>query len=174
MNSAYKPPGSASALKINAGLFLSFKGRINRKTYFWREVFIWLMCGFIYVQSKVLGYLGEELEAIPYEYYSYLLPIAAPAFAVALVIVLLSILFALADISLCLRRLHDMNRRGWWYLLGVPAMFTAWIPSMTLSVIFWVVNIGFILWLVIGKGSPGANRFGEAPDSPAEISLVFT
>lgn len=55
-----------------------------------------------------------------------------------------SIVFFLITVSLGVRRLHDMNANGWWYLL-------AFIPGV--SFIFGLV-------LLFAPGTPGVNRFG--------------
>lgn len=60
-------------------------------------------------------------------------------------------LFALAvlipSIAVGVRRLHDIDRTGWWYLLAL------------VPVIGWLVLIFFY----IQPGTPGENRFGPDP-----------
>lgn len=50
-------------------------------------------------------------------------------------------------IALAIKRFHDLDKSGWWILL----MF---IP---------IVNFFVQLWLLFGSGTPGTNKFGEAP-----------
>lgn len=52
------------------------------------------------------------------------------------------------SLSLCVRRLHDTNRSGWWFLI-VLVPFVGGI-------------ILFILFLL--AGTSGANRFGNVPN----------
>lgn len=63
----------------------------------------------------------------------------------------LSIIFTLAilipAIALGVRRLHDFNASGWWYLL----------------VLIPVVNIVLMLVLLFKRGTEGINRFGPDP-----------
>ncbi len=66
-------------------------------------------------------------------------------FVIAWLILLLVMFFT--TLSLAVRRLHDSDRSGWWYLLN-------WVPIGSLVV--------FIFTLL--PGTPGANRFG-APSS---------
>lgn len=54
-------------------------------------------------------------------------------------------------IALGVRRLHDMNASGWWYLLTL-------IP---------LVNFILFLVLLLKSGSQGPNRFGADPKEPA-------
>ena len=67
------------------------------------------------------------------------------------------------------RRLHDMGWTAW--LLAVPAALviaTAWlylyVPDAgfkgIVAVVTQVVCAGFIVWGLIGKSEPAANRFG--------------
>lgn len=60
------------------------------------------------------------------------------------VIILLSIY---PHAILGIKRLHDLDRSGWWYLLCL-------IP---------LVNIIMAIYLLFFKGSEGANRFGNNP-----------
>jgi uncharacterized membrane protein YhaH (DUF805 family) len=54
------------------------------------------------------------------------------------------------------RRLHDTDRSGWWQLLG-------FIP-----LIGWIV---LIVWQA-SAGTPGPNRYGEAPERAAPGTLT--
>ncbi len=60
----------------------------------------------------------------------------------------LSSLYGLAillpQIAVSVRRLHDIDRTGWWLLIAF------------LPIIGWLV----LLWFYIQPGTPGANRFG--------------
>ncbi len=60
---------------------------------------------------------------------------------------LLSIITALLLITVCIRRLHDRNMSGWWYLVLL-------VPFANLAIAF---IIGFL------PGTPGPNRFGPDP-----------
>jgi len=65
----------------------------------------------------------------------------------------LTLLFGLASIipglAVFVRRMHDINRSGWWWLIGL-------IPL-----------VGAIILLVFAlTGSDGPNQYGEAPYDP--------
>ncbi len=78
----------------------------------------------------------------------------------------------LPDIAVTVRRLHDMNRSGWWcLLLIVPAILIGIAPFaypyadgfiLFLLVVFVVALIGFIIWFC-QEGTRGPNDFGEDP-----------
>ena len=60
-------------------------------------------------------------------------------------------LFALGTIvpwlAVSVRRLHDINRSGWWLLLAI------------IPIVGWII---LLVWAAI-KGPEGANQFGENP-----------
>jgi uncharacterized membrane protein YhaH (DUF805 family) len=76
---------------------------------------------------------------------------------------LLASLFALATfipgLAVSVRRLHDVDRSGWWLLLGFIPLIGA---------------IILIIWYCTA-GTNGANRFGPDPldDTPEELSRTF-
>ena len=51
-----------------------------------------------------------------------------------------------AGISLVARRLHDINRSGWWYLI-----------------VFTIIGIFVVLYWLCKKGDEEENRFGSNP-----------
>lgn len=59
--------------------------------------------------------------------------------------VIFSILAAIPMLSMAVRRLHDIDKRGWWILLGL-------IPFG-----------GIALLVLLLMDSDGANRFGDSP-----------
>ena len=54
-------------------------------------------------------------------------------------------------IALGVRRLHDFNASGWWYLL----------------VLIPLANIALFVFLLLKPGNNGGNRFGGNPKEPA-------
>lgn len=107
--------------------YFNYKGRLNRKRYFFRT----LIAGFI------LGFVAGFLAVIS--------PIlAAPVW----------ILSAAAGIMLGIRRCHDLNKSGWFYLL-------IFIP---------IVNIFIALYLLFAMGTIGPNQYG--PDPLANENLL--
>jgi len=64
-----------------------------------------------------------------------------------LVSTLVALAFLLPNLAVCVRRLHDLNKSGWWVLL------------------FFIPIIGpivLIIWFVM-RGTVGTNNFGEDP-----------
>jgi uncharacterized membrane protein YhaH (DUF805 family) len=62
----------------------------------------------------------------------------------------------LPGIAVSIRRLHDLDRTGWWILLGL------------IPIIGWII---LLIWY-ISKGTDGPNRFG--PDPLATLAISAT
>ncbi len=62
--------------------------------------------------------------------------------------VILSVLAGIAGIFMGIKRLHDLDKSGWLYLIGL-------IP---------IVNFFFAIYLIAFKGTTGDNKYG-APES---------
>jgi uncharacterized membrane protein YhaH (DUF805 family) len=59
-----------------------------------------------------------------------------------------SIVILLPSIAVGVRRLHDIDRTGWWYLI-----------------VFTIIGIFVLIYWACQPGTPGANRFGPDPMS---------
>ena len=106
--------------------YLNWEGRLNRKPYIWRGIF--LNC-FAYFATRISFFLfGDSTLA------------AFLAFGV-------SLLCFLSASSLSIRRLHDLDRNGWFWLL-------CFIP---------LVNFFLGIYLLFFRGTKGENRYGPDP-----------
>ncbi len=65
--------------------------------------------------------------------------------------------FALPTLSLQVRRLHDQGSSGWWLLIG-------FLPY---------IGAGWMFWLMVARGTPGANRYGDDPRRPGVDASLF-
>ena len=71
-------------------------------------------------------------------------------------------LFLLPSITVSVRRLHDFNFNGWWFLIII--LFDIWINDFFNNFIggFIITNIThFIIGII--KGTSGTNKYGEEP-----------
>ena len=75
-------------------------------------------------------------------------------------------------IFLCVPRLHDLGKSGWWVLIPLGIELVALIVAMAAvtpdeaGLIFGgvlLVVVGFVVVLGLIPGQPHANRFGELP-----------
>jgi uncharacterized membrane protein YhaH (DUF805 family) len=144
-------------------LLFSFRGRINRAKY-WLAVLVFV------VADAVLGLLGWVLDN-------------GLAFQILSFVVNLAVL--IASIAVCIKRLHDRDRSGWWLLLfyaGPVAValiggFIFWAAADTVGMSAEWSYLGLRLCLLGGialaiwgfveigcrRGTAGYNRFGPDP-----------
>ena len=66
------------------------------------------------------------------------------------------------SIAVNVRRLHDRNMSGWWYL--------AFIVLANVPFVGVLVAIGYLVLMFL-PGTPGPNRFGEDPKDPTQASV---
>ena len=101
--------------------YATFSGRARRKEYWLFVLFNAIAC---FVAAFLDGLLGLGII-----YLLYCLAAFLPSLAV------------------CVRRLHDTNRSGWWVLIGlVPIIGGIW-----------------LLILMVLDSTPGANNYGDNP-----------
>ena len=72
-----------------------------------------------------------------------------------------AVVYIIQCITISIRRLHDINYSGLWVLLGgapicIPYPFNLFIPHYSAL---------FVLALCFIKGTDGANKYGEQPES---------
>jgi len=111
-----------------------FEGRIGRLQYFGFAV-IWAVI--LYVMALVVALGGEDVGTTG-----------------ALMWLVLTLVYVVATVSYGVRRLHDIDKSGWWYLL-------AFVP---------LANLMLALILLIGPGTPGPNRFGVRDGYEAAVA----
>lgn len=66
---------------------------------------------------------------------------------------------ALPSIAITVRRLHDTNRSGWWYLLTV------------IPIVNYIGGIVLFVFLVL-EGTPATNAFGPNPKASPEDEVL--
>ena len=104
--------------------FLCFDGRLNRQRYFLRSLCLALIYGLFYGIAA-----------------------ATKSEGLTILIGILYIPVAVCAISLGIRRLHDLDKSGWlWLLCLIP-----------------IVGFGMGIYMLFFKGTDGPNRYGEDP-----------
>lgn len=140
--------------------FFSLKGRANRLEY-------------IKIESMIFLFLIIN--------YVYFIPITPEKYTIGFIIT--SWIMTLATIPITVRRLHDSNLSGWYYLVSmVPNVLLLWGTSAPPSMYstLTVVSAGFgiyFLYLVLRRGDLCANNYGM-PNPPKKygsktINLIF-
>ena len=111
-----------------AAKFFRYDNRLNRKRYIMRGL---ILVGIYIVAALVLGFLGAMVDQ---EVSSLLVLLAGLAIMVP-------------SYMLLIRRLHDLDRPGWWAI-------GALIP---------IVNFALSIYVLFIPGTPGPNQYGSDP-----------
>ncbi|SMX46049.1 DUF805 domain-containing protein [Maliponia aquimaris] len=114
--------GMVEAFKLFFSNYINFEGRSNRGEYWWAFLAIILV-------SVVLGVVDGMLTA------GGGMPILGMIFSLATLV---------PGIALGVRRLHDIDKSGWWLLIGLVPL------------------VGFLvlIYFFVQPPTPGPNRFG--------------
>ena len=115
------------AVKAGFQKYFDFSSRSIRSEYWW-----WTL--FVFIASIVLGMIDGL--------FGLLGPLGLGPFGA-----LFSIATLVPGLALSVRRLHDVNRSGWWLLLLLVPLIGA------LIILFWAVS----------KGDEGPNDYGPNP-----------
>lgn len=144
--------------------YFEFRGR-SRRTEFWPFAIGWAVVSIaLSLLGPVLGFEGRRL--VGWVFLLAALGSFVPALAVAV------------------RRLHDLNRGGWWAVLPFIPFFVVLVlapfeDQATESVYEWVglsvlICPAILLVMLAWKGTTGPNRFGEDPRNPnVDLEAVF-
>lgn len=128
------------AVKTVFSKYVVFKGRARRAEYWWFVLFY--MIANIILQQIDIMLFGTTETVSGDGSYSYSgstdFPLFSGVFGLATLLPMLGV---------AVRRLHDINKSGWWLLIGFIPLIGA---------------IILIVWMATG-GDKGANRFGNDP-----------
>jgi len=136
------------SIKTCFSKYVTFSGRAQRSEFWW-----WVL--FIMIANMVLTWVDIALFGTTQT--------APGSISGSTDTPILSGIFGLAtllpSLSVAIRRLHDIDKSGWWYLIGL-------IPLIGLIVL--------IVWFAT-DGTRGRNRFGADPkggdDGPGDYGL---
>ena len=104
-----EPVGPWQAVKNFVRKGTTFSGRASRSEYWWIALYTAVLSG-AYTLAEDRGYL---------DWPDTTGGMAIVLLVLALVVLLLTVLLAIFSIALGVRRLHDCNLSGWWYLLAL-------------------------------------------------------
>ena len=133
--------GFVEASKSYLVKWLNFKGRTSRSEYWWGYLFSLIMS---FTISFIIGFVAA------------LFGVEEDSATAGLLQLPLALFLMIAGLSLSVRRLHDIDRSGWWNLI-----------------IFTIIGIVALLYWACKKGDEGENRFGADTlgSEPAEPAV---
>ena len=106
-----------------------FKGRSSRSEYWWATLFTYLVIILLQVVQVMLAQAESVLALL------------------AMITILVFLLFlTIASFAVMVRRIHDVNRSGWWFLIY-----------------FTIIGIFVLLYWYVQKGDEADNRYGSDP-----------
>ena len=108
------------------------EGRLNRLRYFMYQI-LWMIISA--VVGAILGFIGGFLTN---DVQSLLVIVPTGIFSFAA---------GIGSIMLGIRRLHDLNKSGWFMLLLLVPL----------------INLVFVLYMYLAPGQVGANKYGADP-----------
>ena len=132
--------GFGTAIATCMSKFVTFRGRASRSEYWYFYLFCVLCIAGAVILDLALGTDVQDEDG---------------AFAGGLAFWLTVLVLMLPLLSVLIRRLHDTDRSGWWYWIGL-------IPL-----------VGAILLLVwtCTRGTSGTNRFGPDSLDPHQVAV---
>lgn len=141
--------------------YFDFKGR-SRRMEFWMfalfNTLVWIVLTMIQLGSAGgLAQLAAGDDSNPFAVYGVLF-----GGAFGILIALWALATIIPSIAVTIRRLHDRDMSGWWYL-GV-------IVGSLIPLINILVSLGFLVLMFL-PGTPGANRFGPDPKDPTSAEV---
>ncbi|MEN7536578.1 DUF805 domain-containing protein [Aurantiacibacter flavus] len=139
--------------------YAQFSGR-SRRTEFWMFALLNLI-----IYSVVFALMFATSGASMFAGANSANPLAIYASLFSGVGVLLAVwglAVIIPSIAVSVRRLHDRDMSGWWYL--------GFIVASMIPLIGFIASIAFIVVMAL-PGTPGANRFGPDPKDPSSAEV---
>jgi len=138
--------------------YADFKGRSRRKEY-WMFALLNGIISLVLVGLMFAGGFSMPSAANPEA-----MPEApGPLFWAGVVLLLLwALAIIIPSIAVTVRRLHDRDMSGWWYL--------GFIALSMIPVVGFIASIAMLVIFCL-PGTPGPNRFGEDPKNPTSAEV---
>ena len=125
----YQSPSNLTQRKFEEK-YLTFEGRLNRKPYILRQLcLLGSVIVIAFLTAFILALMGSAEDDIQ----------------IIIQIVIIPAMYSFP--LLTIRRLHDLDKSGWLYLIML-------VP---------IINLIFLVYLLFVKGTVGSNRYGSDP-----------
>ena len=123
----------SDAVKLGFQRYFEFKGRSTRAEYWWWALFALLANVILSVLDMMIGTYNVQSNS-------------------GLLSGLFGLVTLIPGLALGARRLHDINKTGWWQLM--------WLIS------FLLIPLIMLLWWAAKPSNDGTNKYGLAPRHP--------
>ena len=142
--------------------YVAFSGRASRSEFWW--FFLFTVLGGI-ILSLIDGVLGTTIGR------NQIIAGRIVHQEIGIIDSLFQLAMLLPAIAVSVRRLHDTDRSGWFFLLILTPFVGIFLGSIGLLVSFagWIVLLVFF----VQQGTNGRNRFGDDPLRPASRGSIF-
>ncbi len=130
--------GFVDAIKLGLARYADFTGRSSRAEFWWWILFV-VIGGFAGVIIDLASGLTVNISGVP----------------VGIVGSLWNLAILMPNLAITARRLHDINRSGWWQLGAMFGWGLLLIPGLVFSILIFI-------W-VLKKGDEGDNSHGTDP-----------
>ncbi len=138
--------------------YAEFSGRSRRKEFWMFALFLFLIEAVCF--ALMLGG-GFSFASIAYPGATPTTP--GPVFWLgAIILGLFGLAIIVPSIAVTIRRLHDRDMSGWWYL--------GMIVASLIPLVGFIASIAFLVIMCL-PGTPGPNRFGADPKDPASAEV---
>ncbi len=134
--------------------YVTFSGRAARSEFWWFQLFITLLAvAYGFIAGFLAGFLSSNQNG----------PSALTIIFIGIGAII-GLAMLLPMISLQVRRFHDRNISGWWYL-GLALLGLIPYVGFITGIAFLVINVL--------PGTEGPNKFGADPLRPEARAAVF-
>lgn len=143
--------------------YADFSGRSRRMEYWMFALFTIAVYvfGVALILAGGLGFAALESENMPEG-------LGVLFFLGTGILSLFAIGIIIPSIAVNVRRLHDRDMSGWWYLGFIVLANVMFFVGIF---VFWILAaIGYLVLMFL-PGTPGPNRFGEDPKDPTQASV---
>jgi uncharacterized membrane protein YhaH (DUF805 family) len=135
--------------------YADFNGRSRRKEYWMFALFLmalYLVAGSLLLAGGLIGAIQNDT-----------MPEFSPLFWLGIgAISLLFLATFIPSLAVTVRRFHDRDMSGWWYL--------AFVVGGNIPFVGPLVSLGFLVLMCL-EGTRGPNRFGPDPKDPNSVDV---
>jgi uncharacterized membrane protein YhaH (DUF805 family) len=138
--------------------FANFRGRASRRE-FWMFILINIII------SIILSIIDSALG----------LKIGSGAMQQGILGLLYSLFIFIPNLAVTIRRLHDINKSGWWLAGFYAAIIVLSVLLVNMqSIIFSLIMLGLAIYFIVLLATPGdtgANEYGPDPYGSDELNI---